>query len=88
MGANPVRIYRHVKQLLHDLRAIFAKTVLVLSHSNTDPERLFGMVRMIETEHRTNDLKQLLRIYFMQYQDSLCFETVASPQNCSYGDIV
>ena len=29
-----------------------AKILLVLSHSNVDPERLFSMVRKIETEHR------------------------------------
>ena len=30
-----------------------AKTVLVLPHSNADPERLLSMVHKIETEHRT-----------------------------------
>ena len=30
-----------------------AKILLVLPHSNVDPERLFSMVRKIETEHRT-----------------------------------
>ena len=31
-----------------------AKTLLVLPHSNADPERLFSMVRKIETEERRN----------------------------------
>ena len=32
--------------------AQFAKILLVLPHSNADPERLFSMVRKIETEQR------------------------------------
>lgn len=31
-----------------------AKTLLVLPHSNADPERLFSMVRKVETEERRN----------------------------------
>ena len=34
--------------------AVLAKTLLVLPHSNADPERLFSMVRKIETEQRKN----------------------------------
>ena len=30
----------------------FAQTLLILPHSNADPERLFSMVRKIETEER------------------------------------
>ena len=29
-----------------------ARTLLVLPHSNADPERFFSMVRKVETEHR------------------------------------
>ena len=37
---------------LTSLRFGIAKILLVLPHSNADPERLFSMVRKIETEHR------------------------------------
>ena len=53
-----------------------AKTLLVLPHSNADPERIFSMVRKIESEERgrlgTDTVSSLLS--YKMNNSTPCFE--------------
>ena len=55
---------------------VLAKTLLVLLHSNADPERLFSMVRKIETEQRKNlDPSTVCDLLSLKLNiDTPCFE--------------
>ena len=56
--------------------AHLAKTILVLPHSNADPERLFSMVRKIETDQRKHlDVSTLCDLLSVKINnDNLCYD--------------
>ena len=55
--------------------AQLAKTLLVLPHSNADPERLFSMVRKIETEQRKRlDPSTVCDLLSTKINDTVCYD--------------